>query len=150
MDRQEIERLDDLGLKAWDEHDPDALLALFADSFVWEDLTLPEPMTTADEVRQYMTSWFTAFPDMRARATHRVVGEDGAGVELEFTGTNTGPLDMGGATIPPTGKSVVGRGSYFVQLNSDGKVSRFSSHPDVAGLMVQLGLMPMGSQAPTA
>jgi hypothetical protein len=36
---------------------------------------------------------------------------------------------------------VVGRGAYFVRVR-DGKVVEFSSHPDAAGLMVQLGLMP--------
>jgi hypothetical protein len=48
---------------------------------------------------------------------------------------------MGGTEVPPTGRSVVGRGSYFAQV-SGGKIIRFSSYPDVAGLMGQLGLMP--------
>ena len=79
----------------------------------------------------------------RDRATNRVVGEDSVAAELEFTGTNTGPLLMGGVELPPTGKSVVGRGSYFARVK-DGKVTEFSAHPDAAGLMMQLGLLPQG------
>jgi len=48
---------------------------------------------------------------------------------------------MGGMELPPTGRRVVGRGSYFVRVK-DGKVTEFSSYPDAAGLMMQLGLLP--------
>jgi steroid delta-isomerase-like uncharacterized protein len=138
---REIEQLDDQGMAAWDQHDVDAFMSLFANEFVWSDLTLPEPMRTRDQARQYMQAWFTAFPDMRVRQTNRVVSEDAAAAEIEFTGTNSGPMLMAGSEIPPTGRRVVGRGAYFVRVE-DGRVVQFNSHPDVAGLMMQLGLMP--------
>jgi len=138
---RDIERIDDQGMAAWDGHDVDAFMNLLADGFIWTDLTLPEPMRTKDQARQYMQAWFTAFPDMRIRQTNRVVSDDAAAAEVEFTGTNTGPMLMAGTEIPPTGKSVVGRGAYFARVE-DGKVVQFSSHPDVAGLMMQLGFMP--------
>ncbi len=34
-----------------------------------------------------------------------------------------------------------GRGTYFVRVR-DGKVVEFNSYPDLAGMMMQLGLMP--------
>ena len=137
----EIERIDDQGMVAWDRHDVSAFVELLAADFVWTDLTLPEPMRSRDQARQYMQAWFTAFPDMRIKQTNRVVGDDAVAAEVEFTGTNSGPMMMGGMEIPPTGKRVLGRGSYFARVE-DGKVVRFSSHPDVAGMMMQLGLMP--------
>jgi steroid delta-isomerase-like uncharacterized protein len=137
----EIEQIDDQGMAAWDRHDVPGFVALLASDFVWSDLTLPEPMRSREEARQYMQAWFTAFPDMRVKQTNRVVGGDGVAGELEFTGTNTGPMMMGGMEIPPTGRNVLGRGSYFARVE-DGKIVRFSSHPDVAGMMMQLGLMP--------
>jgi steroid delta-isomerase-like uncharacterized protein len=138
---QEIEQLDDQGMAAWDQHDVDAFVALFADEFVWSDLTLPEPMRTKDQARQYMEAWFTALPDMRVRQTNRVVSDDAVAAEVEFTGTNSGPMLMAGNEIPATGRRVVGKGAYFVRVEN-GMVVQFSSHPDVAGLMMQLGLMP--------
>jgi len=138
---RDIERIDDQGMAAWDGHDVDAFMNLLADGFIWTDLTLPEPMRTKDQARQYMQAWFTAFPNMRIRQTNRVVSDDAAAAEVEFTGTNTGAMLMAGTEIPPTGKSVVGRGAYFARVE-DGKVVQFSSHPDVAGLMMQLGFMP--------
>jgi predicted ester cyclase len=44
--------------------------------------------------RQYMQGWFTAFPDMQVRTTNRVFGDDFIAAEVEFTGTNSGPLSM--------------------------------------------------------
>jgi steroid delta-isomerase-like uncharacterized protein len=137
----DIEQIDDQGMSAWDRHDVPGFVALLASDFVWSDLTVPEPMRNREEARQYMQAWFTAFPDMRVKQTNRVVGDDAVAAEIEFTGTNTGPMMMGGMEIPPTGRSVLGRGSYFARVQ-DGKIVRFSSHPDVAGMMMQLGLMP--------
>jgi len=141
MSKEEVERIDDQGMAAWGSHDPDAITGLLADDFVWADVTLPEPLRTKEEARQYAQAWFTAFPDMNLKQTNRVVSDDAVAAELEFTGTNTGPMMMAGKEIPPTGKSVVGRGSYFARIR-DGKIVEFSSHPDVAGLMMQLGFMP--------
>jgi steroid delta-isomerase-like uncharacterized protein len=138
---REIEQIDDQGMAAWDRHDVAAFVSLLAADFVWTDLTVPEPMRSRDEARQYMQAWFTAFPDMRVKQTNRVVGENAVAGEVEFTGTNSGPMVMGGMEIPPTGRSVLARGSYFARVE-DGKIVRFSSHPDAAGLMMQLGLMP--------
>ncbi len=54
-------------------------------------------------------------------AAARPDAEDHIAAELEFTGTNTGPMMIGGKEIPPTGKSVVGGGMYFARVQ-DGKV----------------------------
>jgi len=142
MTKDEIVALDDRGMAAWDSHDTDAFVALFADGFVYTDDSTPQPLRSRDEVRAYMQAWYTAFPDMRARELNRVVGEDSVAVEIEFTGTNTGPLAMGGQEIPATGRPVVGRGTYFAKA-ADGGITEFHAHPDVAGMMMQLGLMPM-------
>ena len=141
MSRADVERIDDQGIAAWDNHDADAFANLLADDFVWTDLTLPEPMRTKDEARQYAQAWFTAFPDMRIKETNRIVTDDAVAVELEFTGTNTGPMTMAGREIPPTGKTVLGKGAYFARIK-DGKIVQYNTHPDVAGLMMQLGFMP--------
>ena len=143
MSREDLERLDDQGIAAWDNHKPDAFVEMLADDFVVRDLGIPEPMRRRDEVRAYAQSWFTAFPDLHLQRTNLVVDEDSLAGEIEFTGTNTGPLVMGGMEIPATGRSVVGHGAYFVQVR-DGKVVEFTNYTDAAGLMMQLGLMPQG------
>ena len=83
----------------------------------------------------------TAFPDMLVKQTNRVVGDDAVAAEVEFSGTNSGPLVMAGNEVPPTNRTVSARGTYIARVR-DGKIVEFSSHPDAAGMMMQLGLMP--------
>jgi len=137
----EIERLDAETIAAWSVHDVEGVLAPFADDAVWDDVGLPEPLRGKDAIRAYVQAWFTAFPDISVTQIRRVVEGDSIAAELEFRGTNTGPMNMGGHEIPATGKAVVGRGAYFAKAR-DGKVVEFRAHPDTAGMMMQLGLMP--------
>jgi predicted ester cyclase len=58
------------------------------------DVAMPEPITTKDGVRQYAQGWFTAFPDMSVKQTNRVVSDEAVAAEVQFTGTNTGPMMM--------------------------------------------------------
>ena len=102
---------------------------------------MPQPIRDRAGAREYFNSWVTAFPDISVSRLRRVIEDDQIAGEIEFTGTNTGPMVMGGATIPATGRSVRAKGSYFATVR-DGKVVDFSMHPDVAGLMMQLGLIP--------
>jgi predicted ester cyclase len=70
-----------------------------------------------------------------------VVGDAAVAAEIVFSGTNTGAMAMGGMEMPPTGKSAQGRGTYIARVR-DGKIVEFRAHPDAAGVMMQLGLMP--------
>jgi steroid delta-isomerase-like uncharacterized protein len=146
MLKQDLERIDDRGMAAWDDHDPDAFADLFADDFVMRDSLSPQPLTTRADVITYLKSWFTAFPDMHSYTTNRIVSDDAIAAEIEFDATNSGPLVIGGIEIPATGKSVHGTGTYFAKVR-DGKVVQFNAHPDAAGMMAQLGLMPNGGSA---
>ena len=145
MTPDEIAALDERGMSAWDSHDIDTFVDLFADDFSYTDDTVPAPMRSKDEIKAYMQGWYTAFPDMHARTLNRVIGEDSIAAEIEFTGTNTGPLAMGRQEIPATARAVTGHGTYFAKATSDGRISEFHAHPDSAGMMAQLGLMPSPS-----
>ena len=141
MSREELERIDDQGIAAWNDHDTDGWVGLLADDFVIYDWTVADPIRDTEGARQYFDAWKTAFPDMQVKQTNRVVGDDAVASEVEFIGTNTGPMVMGGMEMPPTNKAITGRGTYFARIRG-GKVTEFSAHPDAAGMMVQLGLMP--------
>lgn len=149
MSVDEVKRIDEQFLTAWNSHNVDALVALCADNIVWRDTGLPEPIRSKEGVRQYVQGWFTPFPDMRVRRINTVVAEDTVAVEVEFDGTHKGPLQgpPGSPAIPPTGKKVTGKGAYFARIRN-GKVVETSAHPDRAGLMMQLGLMPPPAASP--
>jgi steroid delta-isomerase-like uncharacterized protein len=139
--KEEIEELDRKGIGAWERGDVEAFVGLFADSFVWRDWMVPEPMKSKEEARSFFSAWFTAFPDLRVKSITRVVSDDSVAAEVEFNGTHRGPLVMGDKEIAPTNKYVVGHSVYFGRF-ANGKIVYFSTHTDAAGMMMQMGLMP--------
>lgn len=143
MSIHENTRLDEEFIAAWNAHDADRALALLSEDVVWQDAASPEPMHGKAAIRPYLQGWFTAFPDLSAGMKNRVVSEDQVAAEVEFSGTNSGPLQMvpGAPAIPATGKHVTSMGTYFVRIRN-GKGMEVHSYPDAAGMMMQLGLMP--------
>lgn len=103
-------------------------------------LGLPEPLRGKEAAAEHFNSWMTVFPDMTSKASSRIVEEDSVAVELNFSGTNTGPMQMGEDTIPATGKSVSARGAYFARVR-DGRLVELNTYPDAVSMMSQLGLM---------
>lgn len=143
MSVQDNLRLDDEEIAAWNAHDAERAAAIFSNDVVWQDTGSPQAMHGRDAVRQYLQGWFSAFPDIKLTVVNRVATEDQVAAELEFVGTNSGDLQLApGASIPATGKTVHGRGTYFVRFK-DGEPVEVHSYPDLAGMMMQLGLMPM-------
>jgi steroid delta-isomerase-like uncharacterized protein len=138
MNKDELIALDDRGIGAWDTHDVDSFAAMFADDFVYTDDTVEGTMTSLDQVREYMSGLFTAFPDMRVQELNRVIGDEALAAEVEFTGTNSGPLRMGGMELPATGRQITSHGTYFARAE-DGKITEFHAHPNAAKMMIKLG-----------
>jgi steroid delta-isomerase-like uncharacterized protein len=142
MSVQDNLKYDEEEIAAWNAHDVERAVAIFPDDVMWQDTSSPQAMNK-DGIRQYLHGWFTAFPDIKLTVTNRVVTEDQVASELEFVGTNSGDLQLApGASIPATGKTVHGKGTYFVRFK-DGKPVEVHSYPDLAGMLMQLGLMPM-------
>jgi steroid delta-isomerase-like uncharacterized protein len=144
MSIQENLKLDEANFVAWNAHDIDGSLAIYSDDIVWIDVGVPEPLRGKEAVRQYIQGWFSAFPDINITVKNRLVTEEQIAGELEWSGTQSGPLQLapGAPALPPTGKKVIGKATYFVRAK-DGKAVEVHTYPDNAGLMMQLGLMPM-------
>jgi steroid delta-isomerase-like uncharacterized protein len=144
MSIQDNLKLDEEVIAAWNAHDVERSVAVFPDDIMWHDIGSPQPFNGKDGIRGYLQGWFSAFPDIKISVTNRVITEDQLAAELEITGTTSGslPLAPGAPAIPPTGRKVHGKGTYFVRFK-DGKAVEVHSYPDAAGMMMQLGLMPM-------
>ena len=144
MSIQENIRLDDEMRAAWNSHDIEKFLAICDDNIIWHDVASPQPYRGKKGARQFIQGWITALPDLNYQEKNRLVTEDAVAVEFEFSGTNSGRIQIapGAGAIAATGKKVTAaKGTYFGRTRG-GKWVEFSSYPDVAGLMMQLGLMP--------
>ena len=137
-------KLDEEEIAAWNAHDVDRALAIFPDDVVWHDVSNPQAFDDKGGIRQYLQGWFSAFPDIKITVKNRVATEEYVAAEIDFVGTNDGALQLapGAPAIPATGRKVNGKGTYFVHFKN-GKPVEVRSYPDAAGMLMQLGMMPM-------
>jgi steroid delta-isomerase-like uncharacterized protein len=142
MNANEVIKLNDEVIQAWNSKDVEKFLKLCDQNIVWRDLGTPEPFKGKEGARKFYNQWQTAFPDFKLKIISTVATTDNIAVEVEFSGTNTGPLKMGDAPdIPATRKKVTAsRGAYIGRVK-DGKFTTVNTYPDLIGMMMQLGLM---------
>lgn len=92
-----------------------------------------------DQVKQYVETFWTAFPDGQMACMGQIATEDEAATELLFTGTHTGPLNTPNGSIPPTGKRLHLR-QVAVHRIENGLVASEHIYVDQLEFMTQLGL----------
>src|SRR5205823_4547390 len=59
-----------------------------------------------DPLRQLLAGYLAAFPDLRHHVRHAVESEDTIALELEVSGTHTGPMQTPHGAVAATGKKV--------------------------------------------
>jgi steroid delta-isomerase-like uncharacterized protein len=144
MSIQDNIKLNEAVFSAINSHDMAKYMTYFTDDAIVSDISNPTPMRGIEGIRMSLQPYLTSFPDLKIMVKNLIVSEDKVAGEIEFTGPNTGPMQMGPGTpmIPATGKKIDIKGTYF-SIIRNGKIMELHSYPDVAGMMVQLGMMPM-------
>lgn len=136
-----IKEITERGIVAFNQHDAATIEELCATDVV---CTAPGDMVFNGpaECRQFMQTWFTAFPDCRS-TTKRVLyaGEDTSVEEGVFEGTHNGVFATPMGDIPPTHRHVRGEFTNIVSIRG-GKVVTQHLYFDRLQLLEQLGLVP--------
>lgn len=119
---------------AWNRHDPDAIVACFADGGTYTD---PGAGTlTGPAIGAYAGGLFAAFPDLRFDIVSVApAGENTIAAEWLMQGANTGSM----RGLPPTGKSIAVPGADFIVVDGD-KVRSVTGYFDGGAVPRQLGM----------
>ncbi len=128
-------------LDAWNSHDLDRILGLFAEDALVHQPQNPAPLTKAG-LRTFFTGLFHAYPDIHfAGDGHLIAGNEIASWEI-VTGTMTGPFTdpASGQVIPPTGRQFTIPGAMRIQYDDRGKIRSVRIYWDRALFAQQLGL----------
>jgi steroid delta-isomerase-like uncharacterized protein len=126
-------------IEAFNSRDPATALELVSDHAELVDVPFGEVYRGPDGLREYHTSWMSAFPDGRVEITNVIADDRQAVVEYTGQGTMTGAMSTGGGDIPPTGRRMQMKLCDVMEIE-DGKVIRYRSYFDAASMMQQLGL----------
>ena len=118
-------------------HDAGAALdALVAEDFI-EQNPLPGQGPGRAGLAGVLTDMFTAFPDLRWTLRDTITEDDRIMTLGTWTGTHRAPF-MG---IPATGRTVTVE-SWTLDRYRDGRLAESRIIMDVAGMLIQLGVIP--------
>jgi steroid delta-isomerase-like uncharacterized protein len=109
----------------------------FAPDYVNHDPAAPEDRHGPEELRQFLSIYHNAFPNMQFTIEDMVAGGDEVVVRWTVRGTHQGEL-MG---IPPTDNRVTVAGMSMERVSGDKIVETWDNY-DALGLMQQLGVIP--------
>jgi len=132
----------DRWLEAWNARSVDQILACFTDDAVYEDVPLGAVNRTPDEMRQFISAGWAAFPDLRFEPTAAAINGANGVVEWTMLGTHRG--DFPG--LPATGKTFTVRGVSVMELSGE-KIRRVRDYWDFATVLRQLGVLPASATA---
>lgn len=119
---------------AWNQRDPAAIVATFAEGGTYSDPTVPA--LTGSALATYTSGLFAAFPDLSFEIVSAAqTGDHAIAAQWMMRGTNTGPLAGG----PPTGKAVALPGADFITVDGD-KIRSVQGYFDQKTFLEQLGL----------
>jgi steroid delta-isomerase-like uncharacterized protein len=122
---------------AWNHGDFGMLNEAYLPNYVLHDPQSPAPVSGPQALREYITAYRTAFPDLHMTVEDIVAEGDRVAWRFRSTGTQTGTL----ANIPPTGKTAVVSGTLISRFEN-GKWAEDYLAFDLLGLLQQLGVVP--------
>jgi steroid delta-isomerase-like uncharacterized protein len=143
MANEQNEQVVRRNFEAW-SGDMSAVDETVGENAVGYDPALPEPTVGPDGVKQLVSMYREAFPDIKMEVVDMISDGDKVVARWRATGTNTGEL-MG---APATGASNTSEGISIDRVE-DGKIVESWVHWDNLGMMRNLGLLgePAGAAA---
>jgi ketosteroid isomerase-like protein len=137
MDNEQIVRrayqiAEDMDMAAW--------AAAFTEDGTFTDESIGVTWKGPSELPVQVENYHRAFPDMHRELYQVYVSGDIVVVQLALQGTHSGPLNMPGGTLAPTGKRMDAPCCDVFEL-TDGKIKRFDCYPSGTVILTQLGLI---------
>ena len=121
---------------AWNKHDPEAIVALYAEGGTYSAPRAGEALT-GQAIADFAKKAFTAYPDWSAEIIS--IGDTGGGLvasQWVLHGTHTGPYFDGS---PATGRTLTIPLASFTQVEGD-KIRSEHAYMDRQAVAEQLGL----------
>jgi steroid delta-isomerase-like uncharacterized protein len=147
MDNIELvkKHLDAFCAGRWDAYKSD-----LAKNAVYEEISTRAIVKGADEYVAFVQRWMKAFPDLKANVLGAYASGDRVFVEVEWSGTHTGPFEGPFGAIAPTNKRGSLRAAMAFRVEN-GKIVENHHYFDVLSVLTQLGVIPgLGAPMPAA
>jgi steroid delta-isomerase-like uncharacterized protein len=128
-------------IESFNKGDLDRMAALCSPDITYIEKGTGRSAKGVDEIMKVAQSWKTAFSDIHGNIVRSIGCGNDAVLEISWTGTNDGPLETPGGTLPATGKSVEFDDAQIYEVEN-GLVKTFHNYGDFVTMLTQLGLIP--------
>jgi steroid delta-isomerase-like uncharacterized protein len=127
-------------IEAFNAGDWDRFRSLHAEDVVEDELATQRRMEGIDALLESNQGWKQAFPDASGEVTNAFESGDTAVLEITWSGTQSGPLEMPGGELPATNKRAEVRACQTFRVEDD-RIAESRHYFDMATLLQQLGAM---------
>ena len=125
-------------LIAFNDKNWDAAKEVLAADIIYDEVATQRRVEGVEEALMAWKGWAKAFPDGKGSIDKEMVSGNTVAIELTWRAIHTGPLQLPGKELPPTGKKVELRACQMVEV-SGGKVKTLRHYFDLSTLQRQLG-----------
>ena len=105
---------------------------------IYDEVGTSRKLEGVDQIVEVLKGWKAAMPDVKGTVGSAISTGNTAVLEVSWTGTQTGPLQGPGGTIPPTGKKQTTRSGWVLEFDG-GKLRQSRRYFDMLSFMRQLG-----------
>jgi steroid delta-isomerase-like uncharacterized protein len=129
-------------MEAFNKSDWERFKSLCSPDVLYQEKGTGRSTKGVDAILEVAHGWKAAFSDIRGTIISSASDGMTGVVEITWTGTNDGPIELAnGTTIPATGKSVEFDDCQLYTVD-DGQVVDFKNYGDFLTMLTQLGVIP--------
>jgi steroid delta-isomerase-like uncharacterized protein len=128
-------------IEAFSNGDWAAMEATMTPNSVYEESATQRRVEGPAAIIEVMEGWKQAFPDARGEIKNAAASGDQVILEIVWQGTQTGPLEAPGGTIPASGKPITTPAAQVLTLEGD-KLKEIHHYFDLMGMLQQIGALP--------
>jgi steroid delta-isomerase-like uncharacterized protein len=126
-------------LVAYNEKNWQAARAILSPVFVYDEVGTHRKAQGRDESIEMWQAWAKALPDSNATITNEIASGSTVVLELIWRGTQSGPMNLEGRQIPPSGKKIEMRACQLIEVDGD-KAKSLRHYFDIGTMLRQLGI----------
>ena len=141
MAEQDLIRVARESIDAFNAGDWERSKAALTGDYLYDEVGTQRRIQGADQAIKALQEWKLAMPDAKGTITNALVSGNTVTLEITWEGTQTGPLDGPGGTIPASGKRQVTRAAWVSAIEGT-KVKETRHYFDMMALLQQLGAAP--------
>jgi steroid delta-isomerase-like uncharacterized protein len=137
---QDVIKLAKEAVEAFNKEDWGRAMALLGTG-LYNEVGTGRQLRGEAEILPALQGWRKAMPDVKGTVTGAFGSGNKAVLEVTWQGTQTGPMEGPGGTLPPSGKRQTTPAAWVFEFEGD-KVKESRQYFDMMSLMQQIGAMP--------